>query len=136
MVERPICEALVLDMVTSSVSIRRLALVALVAGLAACGESADPQPRRLTIDEVEARLGQPGLYVYDANPREMYEDKHVPGARWVPWDHVTAADLPSDRGATLVFYCAIEQCSASHESAMTAIRLGYRNVFVLSLIHI
>lgn len=110
---------------------QRLGWIALAALLVACGAHSGAEPRRLTIDEVEARLGRPDVYVYDANPREMYDEKHVPGARWIAWDHVTAADLPSDRGATLIFYCAIEQCSASHESARSAMRLGYRNVYVM-----
>ena len=88
-------------------------------------------PRVLTLDEVQAKLGQPGVYVYDANPRELYEQKHVPGARWIQWDHVTARDLPPSRDATLVFYCALEQCSASHESAVAALSLGYPNVYVM-----
>ena len=102
--------------------------IALVTG---CGARVGPEPRRLTIDEVEARLGQPGVYLYDANPREMYDEKHLPGARWIEWNHVTAGQLPSDRSATLIFYCAIDACSASHESAASAIKLGYRNVFVM-----
>lgn len=90
-----------------------------------------PEPRHLTLDEVQARLGQPGVHVFDANPREMYDVKHVPGARWVEWNHVTEADLPADRGATLIFYCALEACSASAASARSAMRLGYTNVFTM-----
>jgi rhodanese-related sulfurtransferase len=98
-----------------------------LAGLPACSR----QPVALAIDEVARIVGQPGVYLYDANPREMYDAKHLPGARWIEWDRVSAADLPADRNATLVFYCALEQCSASQTSAARAIALGYRRVFVM-----
>jgi rhodanese-related sulfurtransferase len=90
-----------------------------------------PAPRTVTLDEAEARLGEPGVHFYDVNPREMYADQHLPGATWIAYDEVTAAALPPDRDAPLVFYCAIDQCSASHESATRAIELGYHNVFVM-----
>ena len=48
----------------------------------------------------------PDTYVFDANPRAMYEKRHLPGARWVPYDGVVAEMLPPDRSATVVFYCA------------------------------
>lgn len=106
-------------------------------GVAVAGEADDralaavPEPRHLTLDEVQARLGRPGVHVFDANPREMYDGKHVPGARWVEWNHVTASDLPADRAATLIFYCALEACSASTASAKSAMRLGYENVYTM-----
>lgn len=99
--------------------------------LSTCAVAPSRSPQTLTIDEVEARLGDPHTFVYDANPREMYDVKHVPGATWVAWNGVTAADLPADKDAALIFYCAIEACSASRESAATAIGLGYRDVSVM-----
>lgn len=107
-----------------------LALSTLASLTAGC-RHADVEPGRLSLDEVEARLGQPDVHLFDANPREMYDAKHVPGARWVQWDHVTLDDLPKDRDATLIFYCAVEACSASGASAKAAIRLGYPHVFVM-----
>ncbi len=63
---------------------------------------------RLSADEVAAKLGKPGVHVYDNNSRERYDTGHVPGATWLDYDKVTAASLPSDKGATLIFYCANE----------------------------
>lgn len=66
---------------------------------------------RLTIDEVEAKMkeakeGKLAFFVYDNNPKEVYKEGHVPGAKWVAFDEVKASDLPADKEATLVFYCA------------------------------
>ena len=115
-----------------TLTVALLATLALASLAAGCRHAdADVEPGRLSLDEVQARLGQPGVYLFDANPREMYDAKHVPGARWVQWDHVTRTDLPSERDATLIFYCALEACSASGASAKAAIHLGYSRVFVM-----
>jgi rhodanese-related sulfurtransferase len=45
---------------------------------------------------------------FDCNSKDHFAKEHLPGARWVPFDGVTAADLPSDKATTLVFYCANE----------------------------
>lgn len=123
------------------------ALVVLVAGTGAlCGcnrgrpeapdtvmstDAAMQQITRFTVEEVERMLGRPGVFVFDANPRELYASKHVPGARWVQWDAVTAEVLPADRDATVIFYCANESCSASTEAAVSAVRRGWRRVGVM-----
>jgi hypothetical protein len=92
-------------------------LAALVGGLAGCASADEPaghhqQPTlaSLTPDEVQARLDahDPSFFVFDANQREVYDAGHVPTAKWVPSDAVTADMLPPDKAATLVFYCANE----------------------------
>lgn len=85
----------------------------------------------LTLDDAEAKIGKPGVYFYDANPREMYDRGHVPGATWVVWDDLSTVKLPDDKAAMLVFYCANEWCTASHESARRAQKLGYTNVALM-----
>lgn len=60
----------------------------------------------LTVEEVAARLGQPGFHVYDTNPPVRWRRSHVPGAQNLdPYDFDQSA-LPEDDGATLVFYCS------------------------------
>lgn len=59
----------------------------------------------LTVDEVAARIGKPGVYLYDNNNREEWIEGHVPTATWVDYTTMTAADLPADKDATLIFYC-------------------------------
>jgi hypothetical protein len=60
------------------------------------------------VDEVSAKIGKPGVFVYDNNPQEKFAAGHLPGAKWVESDHVTASDLPREKTATLIFYCANE----------------------------
>jgi hypothetical protein len=60
----------------------------------------------LTIQEVAARLGQPGFHVYDNNGRGRWERSHVPGATNLNAYSFDRSDLPEDAHATLVFYCS------------------------------
>lgn len=60
----------------------------------------------MTVDELAGMLDRrEAVAVFDANGRERYERGHIPGARYVGHDEVTAAVLPPDRGTRLVFYC-------------------------------
>ncbi len=75
------------------------------------GETRRPRFGRVTIPELEAKMaeakaGQLQLFIYDNNEKERYIQSHLPGARWVEFDEIKANDLPADKEATLVFYCA------------------------------
>lgn len=60
----------------------------------------------MTVDELAGMLDRhETVAIYDANGRERYEQGHLPGARHVGHDEVTAAVLPQDRSTRLVFYC-------------------------------
>lgn len=88
-------------------------LAVLAIALAGCSRSSVPasgELKSLTVDEVAARIAANDgrTFVYDNNPLDRYARSHVPGAKWLDYEKVTAADLPADRGATLVFYCASE----------------------------
>ena len=69
------------------------------------------------------------VYIYDANDRESYLKGHIPGARWVQYNAVTAAELPPAKDAKLIFYCYNPQCGASDQAATHAISLGFCNVW-------
>lgn len=76
-------------------------------------ESAHEAFGKMTVDELEAKMadakaGKGALYVYDNNHKEVFDKGHIPGAKWVAFDKVQASDLPADKEATLVFYCANE----------------------------
>lgn len=77
-------------------------------------EVKEPEPfGRLTIEELEAKMkareaGQLKLAIIDNNVRERFDKGHIPGARWVKFDKVSAADLPADKETALVFYCSNE----------------------------
>jgi uncharacterized protein YndB with AHSA1/START domain len=55
--------------------------------------------------ELEARLGEPGLHVFDTNVDARWAEGHVAGATHIGPEPFTPDVLPSDRAATLVFYC-------------------------------
>jgi 3-mercaptopyruvate sulfurtransferase SseA len=94
-----------------ALSILAVAALAL-AGLTGCSRASSPSAElhALTVDEVAARIAANDgkTFIYDNNPKDRYAKSHVPGAHWLDYDSVTAADLPADRSATLVFYCANE----------------------------
>ncbi|NVB82395.1 MAG: hypothetical protein HOV81_28710 [Kofleriaceae bacterium] len=60
----------------------------------------------LSVDEVEARLGQPGFVVVDNNGGGRYRRSHVPGAINLNAYSFEADALPADTSTTLVFYCS------------------------------
>ena len=60
----------------------------------------------LTVQEVAARLGQPGFHVYDNNGRGRWARSHVPGAKNLNAYDFDRSELPDDVQATLVFYCS------------------------------
>lgn len=65
--------------------------------------------QRMSIDDLAGMLDQhQTVAIYDNNSHERYESGHIPTARWVGHDQVTADVLPQDRNARLVFYCANE----------------------------
>ena len=61
--------------------------------------------KTLSVDEVQKMMGQPGVKVYDANPPDLWEKSHVPGATFIG-DQKLGSLLPSDKATKLVFYCA------------------------------
>lgn len=89
------------------------------------------QLREMSVAEVESRLGQSGFYVFDVNPSTRWSAGHVPGALNLDPAGFTAADLPADRNATLVFYCSDPSCGASRFAARRAQHMGYTGVFVM-----
>ncbi len=60
----------------------------------------------LRVDEVAARLGQPGFHVFDNNGPGRFRRSHVPGATNLNAYRFDASALPTDTSATLVFYCS------------------------------
>jgi rhodanese-related sulfurtransferase len=130
---------------------RRLIALSIVSLLAACGGgssestttttaethastgSESPRFAQISVGDVAARIATPDghIAVFDANDRDTFAEHHVPGAAWVDYDAVSAETLPPDHATSLVFYCANEQCSASHVAATTAIDLGFTDVSVM-----
>jgi hypothetical protein len=73
------------------------------------GKMPEPDPfGRFTVDQVERRLGQPNVHVFDGNPAEIYAENHVPGAVHLNSKDIKEGVLPADKNATLIFYCMNE----------------------------
>ncbi|HEU4401098.1 MAG TPA: rhodanese-like domain-containing protein [Candidatus Polarisedimenticolia bacterium] len=74
-------------------------------------KEARPEPEtfgRFTVDQVERRLGQPNVFVFDGNSPETYVEHHLAGAVRLNHKDITPEVLPQDKGATLIFYCMNE----------------------------
>jgi 3-mercaptopyruvate sulfurtransferase SseA len=99
---------------------RTLLFVALLGASAVtgCSKSSDSSSEKaeteklaaLTVDEVAAKIATPDgkTFIFDDNDKKTYAAGHVPGAKWLDEENVTAADLPADKAATLIFYCHSE----------------------------
>lgn len=89
------------------------------------------QPLPLSLSRVERNLGAKGVYLFDCNPKEIYDRSHLPGAVFTNVENWTKL-LPADRkDSFLIFYCINTMCNVSYEAALEAIRQGYENVYVM-----
>jgi hypothetical protein len=88
-----------------------LLLPGVVIALVGCSSTSSATPshelKQLTVEQVAARIAAKDgkTFIYDNNPKESWVNGHVPGAKWLDEDNVTAADLPLDKSSTLIFYC-------------------------------
>ena len=81
--------------------------------------------------QVEKNLGAEGLYVFDCNPKNLYDMSHVPGAV-----HINVKEwktlLPKDKkNSYIIFYCVNRLCTVSWEIASETLAMGYENVYVM-----
>ena len=86
----------------------------------------------LSPEEVKGRLPHSDFYVFDNNPERVYQMHHLPGAIHLDPTLYSVSSLPSDRGATLVFYSSGPLCGAAPHAARKAGSLGYPRVFVMA----
>jgi 3-mercaptopyruvate sulfurtransferase SseA len=88
---------------------RKTALIVFSGAMLIVGGCKSDNLKTLTVDEVASRVAAKDghTFVYDDNPQDRYTKGHVPGAKWLEREP-TQADLPADKGATLIFYCASE----------------------------
>jgi rhodanese-related sulfurtransferase len=97
----------------------------------------------ITTPELKAWIDQKKpMLIIDTMPlEESYKKNHVPGAVQYefPIPEVKEMDdaarakfekfLGPDKDKTLVFYCGFVKCTRSHNGAMWAMKLGYKNVY-------
>jgi rhodanese-related sulfurtransferase len=82
------------------------------------------------------------MLIVDTMPYEdSYKKQHIPGAvnfafpipEVTKLDEKTKADfeklLGADKNKLIIFYCGFTKCTRSHNGAMWAVKLGYKNVY-------
>lgn len=109
-----------------------------VTGAACSKDQAKPaakaEPATVSVDELAKQLDAKAARPVDANGDKTRKDVgFIPGAVLLTdYETYAATELPADKAQPLVFYCANEQCGASHEAAAKAMSLGYKDVRVLT----
>ncbi len=97
----------------------------------------------LTTEELKGWVDQnKPILIVDTMPYEAsYRKQHLPGAVQMEFpipemaqiDDKTKAALEKllgpDKDRLIVFYCGFTKCTRSHNGAMWAVRLGYKNVY-------
>jgi rhodanese-related sulfurtransferase len=98
------------------------------------GAAAHSSVPTVTVPELDALLAKGACTPVDANGPQTRQNKGViPGAiRLTDYETFAATELPADKARPLVFYCANEQCGASHTAAERALASGHEDVRVLS----
>ncbi len=99
----------------------------------ACGEEQHAAAKSVTVAEAAALFKDGRAYAFDANSKTT-RDKHgaVPGAVLLSSSaEYDLRELPPNKDAKLVFYCANTQCKASHGAAQRALAAGYEDVSVM-----
>jgi ABC-type phosphate/phosphonate transport system substrate-binding protein/rhodanese-related sulfurtransferase len=93
--------------------------------------------------EEVADLMRRGVPVYDTRSEEEYRERHIKGARWLPYaekstkevgfdpakDAFDVARASDDKNAPVVFACNGAECWKSYKSCVTAIKAGYTQVY-------
>ena len=112
-----------------------VSVLAPAAALACDGmhQQASFEPRQATVAQVAAWTKAKAAVPVDANGQELRSNAGViPGAVLLTSSSEYAlSELPADKKSKLVFYCASEQCGASHAAAQRAMQAGYTDVAVL-----
>jgi len=70
--------------------------------------------------------------VFDVNSRQSWMQAHVPSAVNLDPVNYLDSDLPTDKSASVVFYCSNPFCRKAPNAARRAKELGYTNVKVMS----
>jgi rhodanese-related sulfurtransferase len=114
----------------------RLAALLLPALLAAPVRAEKTGFKKMDVAALAAALKSPAPpAVYDANVDSVRENAGViPTARLLSSSskYDVAKELPADKNAPLVFYCANEMCTASRAAAEKALASGYTDVSVMT----
>jgi len=97
----------------------------------------------VTTEEVKSWMDKKtNMLIVDTMPYEAsYKKQHVPGAVQMEFSipEMTSLDdskkaaleklLGPEKNRLIVFYCGFVKCTRSHNGAMWAVKLGYKNVY-------
>ncbi len=104
----------------------------------ACGEAAttaaNKTPKAVTVAQlVQMQQANQEIAIFDANnPKTREKYGTIPRAKLLSsFNEYDMAELPKDKAAVLVFYCANTKCTAAPSAAKRAAQAGYKNVYVL-----
>jgi rhodanese-related sulfurtransferase len=120
----------------------RTMLLAIALLAAACTKSepaatetkAEVTLAEMAVTDVEATIAAGECTAVDANSESTRKKLGVvPGAILISDSetYIPKNELPADKSKALVFYCANEQCGASHDAAKKARIAGYTDVRVM-----
>ena len=87
----------------------------------------------ISINELKSAIADKKVALIDANGTDSYKSGHIPGAIDFQSDKSKlASELPADKHALVVAYCAGPTCGAYAAAAKVAQQLGYTNIKHLS----
>jgi rhodanese-related sulfurtransferase len=97
------------------------------------GHTAELAPKKLTVPELAKLTSAKQATIFDANSNDFRAKNGViPGAILLTSSSEFAlTELPAQKDAKVVFYCANEKCGSSHGAAKKALSAGYTDVSVL-----
>jgi ABC-type phosphate/phosphonate transport system substrate-binding protein/rhodanese-related sulfurtransferase len=92
--------------------------------------------------EEAADLMKKGVPLYDTRSEEEYRERHIRGARWLPYAEKSAkevgfdpakdafnVDRIADKNAAVIFACNGAECWKSYKSCVAAVKAGYSQVY-------
>lgn len=83
----------------------------------------------ISVADVNTVAASKSAVIIDVNGTESYNAGHVPGAlNYEAIKDKLAANLPKDKNALIVAYCANPKCGAYAQAATAAQKLGYTNI--------
>jgi thiosulfate/3-mercaptopyruvate sulfurtransferase len=97
----------------------------------------------VTTQELKSWIDQKkGMLIVDTMPPDNFKKQHIPGAvnfevqrhpELTQMSDKMQAELEklfrTDKDRTIVFYCGFTDCERSHNAAMWAVKLGYKNAY-------
>ncbi len=99
--------------------------------------------KKIVSAEEVADLMKQGVLVYDTRSEEEYRERHIKGARWLPYTEKSAKEVGFDsakdafdvvrasdnKDAPVVFACNGAECWKSYKSSVAAVKAGYKQVY-------